>query len=301
MNNSRYLFYFISLLSLLQGCTALQSFPHAARAGDTVALAVGSPSDMTRGNTTAIITDVNGMETDITPAIRSFFKLFADPMSKVYSYEAPTQNLVTSSGHDPWISIVVIDLPIGLPVGLANISFNTTAIYPSVGSHINDRDLAINILPGVGIPNNFTYEFGIGSSLNGNLKLLEPQKSAVYGHAYPSTACPCPDYAAIEIRTTIPSSLGGIANDWIRVIPQDLTVLTYSGRNVSHGVTSAGDELLVTFYSTDAKLKYFEAQFSVVLVGGSFVGTPTINSIKYFDIDGKEVLGPATDFNVTMK
>jgi len=301
MNNNQTLLFFLFILSLLHGCTALQSFPHAARSGDTVALAVGSPLNMARENTTATLTDINDVVTDITSNIRSIFKLYADPDSKVYNYSTPTWNLVSSSGHAPWISIVVLDLPVGLPEGSASIKFNTTATYPSIGSHLNDRELAIEILPGEGVSNDFTYEFGVGSSLPGNLNLLEPQPRAIYGHLFPSTECPCPDYAAIEVRTTISTNAGVISNDSIRVVPQDLTLLTYSGRDFTHGVTSAGDELLVTFLSTDGTLKHFEAQFSVVLYPNKFNGTPVIDSIKYFDIDGNEVAGPASEFAVSLK
>jgi len=299
VNNNQYLFIFIFLLSFLQGCTALQSFPHAARSGDTVALAVGSPLGMSRENTTAIITDIDGVESDITSRIRSIFKLYADPASKVYELSGNTSQLVYSAEHTPWITIVVLDLPSGLPVGDANIKFNTSAIYPGVGSHINNRELSINILPGDGVSNDFKYEFGIGASLSGNLTVLEPKSRAVYRHLSPSTMCPCPEYAAIEVRTSIPTKRFSISNGLIKVIPQDLTVFTGSGRYVTHGVTSSG-ELLVTFISPDEALQYIEAQFSVILFGLKFEGTPTINSIKYFDYDGNEVAGPASDYTVTL-
>jgi len=49
-------------------------------------------------------------------------------------------------------------------------------------------------------------------------------------------------------------------------------------------------------------LKYYEARFSVVLHSSiSFSGTPTVTSIRYFDLNGNEVVGPVTDYTVAMQ
>lgn len=296
MNKLKYGALCIVLL-IASGCTALQPFPNMARGGDTISLALGSPSNMSRANTTATFTDVNGVPTDITANIRSIFKLYADPASKVYNGVTDTVALVNLSGHSPWITIAAVDLPAGLAVGSGNIQFNTTAIYPTGVSHINDIQLPVEIIPGTGSANNFEYEFGTGSSKFGNLNILEPQKRTTFGPTNPSIACPCPDYAAIEVKVTIPATAGSIPSD-VRVIPTDLGVVTGSGRNVLHGVSSNGQQLTVSFLSPTGFLKYYEAGFDVVLPVSA---TPTVDSVKYFALDGTEVAGPVADYNVLVK
>lgn len=291
----------LSAMYLLHGCTALQPFPNVARGGDTIALAVGSPQNMTRTNTTATFTsNIDGIPIDITSNIRSIFKLYADPSSKVYEIGSTTTSLVTSSGHEPWITIVAIDLPAGLTEGTGIIQFNTTAIYPDIGSHINDLPLSVEIVAGTGAANSFDYEFGIGSQSTGDLLALEPQPRAVFAPSQPSTACPCPDYAAIEVKATIPTSIGTLPSAYTRVLPADLTVETGSGRSVIHSTN--GQDVTVLFLSTESKLKYYEAQFSIVLHSFmSFTGAPTINSVRYFDINGNEISGPTADYTATLQ
>ncbi|MDH5570652.1 MAG: hypothetical protein OEY89_02740 [Gammaproteobacteria bacterium] len=285
-------------LLIASGCTALQPFPNVARSGDTVALAIGSPDDMSRANTTATFTsDVDGVPIDITSNIRSIFKLFADPASRIYNPNNITATLVESSKHTPWITIAVIDLPLGLQVGAGNIEFNTSAVYPDIGSHINDLQLPIEIIAGTGSSNSFDYELGKGASVSGSLTQLEPQARAVFGPTIPSAACPCPTYAAIEVKVAIPTLEGTIPAE-VRVIPDDLTMLTQSSRNMLHGVSSDGQELTVSFLSPTGSLEYYEAQFSVVQ---KMTGTPTINSIKYFDLNGNEVTGPVSDYTVVLR
>lgn len=293
--------FLITAYLVINGCTALQPFPNVARAGDTLTLAVGSPLDMTRANTTATFTsDIDGVPIDITPNIRSVFKLYADPASKVYETTAVTDDLVFSSNHSPWITIVAVDLPQGLQVGTGIVEINTTATYPNVSTHINDLDLPVEIIAGTGSPNSFTYEFGVGSQLVGDLTSLESQPIAVFGPTIPSVACPCPDYAAIEVTATIPTSLGSLNQNFVKVIPEDLTVATISGRNFIQGIN--GQDLTVIFTSNTEKLKYYEAQFTVALHSTfSFTGTPTINSVRYFDINGNEVSGPVADYSVSVK
>jgi len=303
INNRLYLVLVLAAVAVGSGCTALQPFPNIARGGDTIALAVGSPEDMTRANTTATFTsDIDGIPIDITPNIRSIFKLYADPDSKVYDTGSNTASLVSSAGHSPWITIAVVDLPAGLTVGNGQIAFNTTATYPAIGSHINNLQLPVEIIAGIGSANTFNYEVGIGAQLTGDLTALEALPRAEYGPANPSVACPCPNYAAIEVKTNIPTSLGSLPSGFVRVVPSDLTVDTASGRSIVHG--ASGEDLTVIFFSNGGALKYYEAQFSVVLHSSpavSFIGTPTITSVRYFDINGNEVVGPVADYAVALK
>jgi hypothetical protein len=285
------------------GCTALKTFPQAARGGDTIALAVGSPDGMTRANTTATFTsDSDGIPIDITANIRSIFKLYADKASSIYAKFSATDSIVDTSGHEPWITVVALDLPTGLTTGPGQIQFNTPAAYPTIGSHINDFPIALEILPGTGAPSDFTYELGVGGQLGGDLATLETQEHAIAGPQFPSPSCPCPDYGAIEIKIHMPNSFGtGLTQDWIRVLVDDLTGQTGSGRGVNYGL-SLGEDLTVIITSPTGQLKYYEARFSIVAHPAViFNGAPTITSVRYFDVNGNETTGPVSDYLVSLQ
>jgi hypothetical protein len=291
------------LSALMSGCTTFNTYPHTARQGDTLSLAVGSPLDMTRANTTATFTsDSDGIPVDLTPDIRAIFNLYADKASEVYQPGSGTDSLVSSSGHEPWLTVVAIDLPPGLATGPGKIQFNTTAVYPAIGSHINDFPVSVEVLPGTGSADSFDYEFGVGGSSAGDLAMLEAQPRAVLGPANPSVACPCPDYAAIEIKVNMPTSFGaGLTLPFVRVVVEDMTVETGSARGVVTGLAN-GEDLTVIITSMEGALQFYEARFSIVLHSSlSFTGTPTVASIRYFDLAGNEVVGPVSDYSVAMK
>jgi hypothetical protein len=59
--------------------------------------------------------------------------------------------------------------------------------------------------------------------------------------------------------------------------------------------------------SPTGKLRYYEPRFSIVPINNqdqviSFAGTPTITSVRYFDINGNQVAGPLpSDFVVQLR
>ena len=69
---------FAAVFFLMQGCVAVQTFPTAARAGDTLTLAVGSPDGMTKTNTS--VQFVSGSYTTALP-IRAIIRLKPDNTS----------------------------------------------------------------------------------------------------------------------------------------------------------------------------------------------------------------------------
>lgn len=284
------------------GCTALNTFPSRAVSGETIALAVGSPINMTRANTTAQFRDINGTLNPLT--IKSIFQLYADRASPVYQKGGDTDQLIANSGHEPWVTIVAIDLPTLTP-GLGQVEFNTTATYPNIGTHINNWPIALDILPGG--PNtaeSFEYEFATGLTKAGDLTLLEPLPKAVFGPSYPSPACPCPKYGAIEVKVNMPTNFGaGLNPSFMRVLVDDMTPRTGSGRGENFGLATNGEDLTVILTSPTGELEYYEARFSIVLhTAVTFIGTPNVTSVRYFDINGNEVGGPvAPDYTVAMQ
>lgn len=291
------------------GCTALHTFPSKAQWGDTVALAVGSPVGMTRANTTATFTSAaDGIPRNITSNIRAIFKLYADKASEVYQSGSNTGTLVGSAGHEQWVTIAVIDLPAfspTLPLGPGNVRFTTTAVYPGVDIPINNVDIPLEILSGAGSRQSFDYQVGTFSVVDGDLGRLEARPRAAFGPAYPSAACPCPDYGAIEVKVSMPTNFGpALPVPFVQVLADDLMVKTESNRGMIYGLNN-GQDLTVILTSMTGKLKYNEARFSVVLrTGAIFTATPTVTSVRYFDLNGVEIAGPVPaptgDYDVTM-
>ena len=191
----------LCIILLQAGCTSLQTFPVAARAGDTISLAVGSYDNMTKNNITVeFLPDgvLPGNGSALTP--RAVFRLYADQTS--YAYQNPTyllSGVTGKSGHAPWLNVLVIDLPSSLNTTNTPITgqlyinrlggTGTPPVYPGHGTDLQDfwDDPAINstaedkikialtVLPtglaatGTGASDLFGYELGGGYDGNGVL------------------------------------------------------------------------------------------------------------------------------------
>jgi hypothetical protein len=293
---------------VLTGCTTLETFPQAARSGDTVALAVGSPDGMNRDNTTAVfVSDASpASPVDLTSNIRGIFRLYADKLSDIYNPGTNVQEIFNTSGHEPWVTILVLDLPSGLPVGPGEVKVSTTASYPTIGSHINDFPVQLEIIPGTGAPSDFAYEFGKGGSRLGNLALLEPVPHAQIIPVFPPSGT-WPSYGAMEIKLNVPTTAGSaLESPVIRVIPDDLN--SFTGSQVSMTYHHDDNQVLtVLLVSPVGALRTQEARFSVVLMTSQYMplqfsSTPAITSVRYYDIDGSETSGPdISDYLVELR
>ena len=312
----RILFYVLPLITTtLCGCTAYKVFPYEARGGDTITLAVGSPDNMSRANTSATFISASDPENpvNLTPNIRSIFKLYADKASHVYDTPGLfTGEIVRTSGHMPWISIIAIDLPTALPLGQSKIEISTTATYPTIGSNINDLTantqtlvdeghieppIALNILPGTGAPMEFPYEFGLGWFYTGDLTWLEPQTNVQISPPF-QTDNPSgwPTYGAVEIRLALDTDVA-LTDSLYRIIADEMSFYTKSQRSIVTGIND--NELTVMFISPQGLLQYYEPRFAVVLDSGvHFSNVPypaSISSIKYYDINGNLASGPLSN------
>jgi hypothetical protein len=291
---------------VLSGCTALNTFPQAARAGDTVALAVGSADGMSRANTSASFESDAQLGTfyDLTPNIRGIFRLYADQASSLYGVGSTAGQVISTSGHEPWITIMAVDLPVGLPTGPGKVHITTSAEYPTIGSHINDLPVGLDILPGTGAVSDLAYEFGVGSSQPGDLSLLEalPHAQVIPDHPQ-STGWPT--YGAIEMKLHVPTTQGvALAPTALRVVADDMNILSSSSVLYSH---DSNQDLTVMFLEPRGKLRHDEPRFSIIPLNNDdftidFSQTPVINSVSYYDIDGKPVAGPlVSEFTVDMR
>jgi len=290
-----YFVFFIAALLILQGCVAVRSFPTIARGGDTITLAVGSPDNMTRANTTAqFVSDLDLIPVDLT--IRSIIRLRPDNTSWVANFgNLSLGNMERLSGHSAWLSVIVIDLPQGLSLGPGVININSGGVYTFNG--INTRPINIEILAGSGAPNPFVYytESGPTSKAPGNLSNLEPLTQVVVrppniGSGWSTVVF----YGAAEIKLNVPvQKVGGgdvVLSD-IRVVQDDMHFF-----NALHQTgmiwSKSGDEITVITTSPTGSMRYYETRFSVLLKpGNEFITIPgsSLTSVTYYDANGNVV------------
>lgn len=305
---------------LLGGCTALNTFPTAARPGETVALAVGSPDNLTIANINSVEFEsaawAPGTKWDITSNVRSVFKLYADKASDVYEYGGTlgTNQIIRTSLHEPWLTVMAIDMPEDafgspLPPGPGTITINTNGnvTYPTIGNHINNvQPIAIEILPEAsptdGSAADFEYEFGAFGATNlGDLSKLEPRPHALVKSLYSEDPFGLPNYAAVEMKVDFSGTTSAPITDAnVRVIVDDMTVYSNSNRQV---ISSVNNEVLtVIMMSMSEQIKPYEMRFAVALSSpNSFTGpSPSITSTRFYDINGGEQTD-TTSYNVEIR
>lgn len=123
------------LVGLISGCSGVQTFPHVARAGDSVSLAMGWQKNFKRSNTTVTITPSIGapiIYQPNNPAVRAIINFYPDPVSWLVVGTDTQQDFLFNSGnayglaintnftngdHDWWQTAAFLDLPASLPIG----------------------------------------------------------------------------------------------------------------------------------------------------------------------------------------
>jgi len=146
------------LLFFSAGCAALETFPLAARAGDTVSLflGVGNFKQMSTDTSTVEMYPVSDPATKYYPTLRSIFYVYPDPTSKVVNYPPSTMLNGITSG-DNYQAIAVIDLPANVPPGRYKVAVD--------GSSVD-----LEVLSGVGRSHDFTDIFNVPE----DIRNLEP-------------------------------------------------------------------------------------------------------------------------------
>lgn len=317
MNTLRYLVTGTVWLAAiwLSGCTGVNSFPSAARAGDTVTLALGSQDGMTKANTrVAFVSDATGARFDLTSQVRAILRLYADPTSEVYHTNAAGFGmgalLVKSLQHDPWLTVMVLDLPPDLPVGHGTLHISTTAPQVTGGPSdpepdINAVAIGLDILPGTGKPSTFDYYvFGPQGTNPGDLSQLEPRRHLEL--VPPRTGLDSTTgtgYGAIEIQLQLSQPFTGDATTVLKVLPQGLGFVTRSRRMLSWDVQ--GDRLTLRFLSPTGRLRVPETRVSLLSEDPTRLPIdppPTLTAVRYLDLDGNPVNGPpTTDYHLRLE
>lgn len=295
------------LLALLAGtgCSVVHTVPLAARPGDTIMVALGSPDDMDESKISNITYTPTGGSAITIPSssVRAVFKLYPDKKSAAWLYSA-ADLIENASGHGPWTCVLALDLPNNgsLPTGTGQLQVTTTATYAGVIPGINGTFMNLEILPVTATspnPSSFTYRGFGGVPLPGDLGELRSMPRLEFRPAWTGYNA-THTYGAVEIKIGIDKT--GIAESDFNVIIDD-KIGTVQTRNV-HAVSNAKRfETTVYFISHTGELQYSDVNFSIISqalqtqfeTGVQNVGTDvTINSVIWYDVNGNvDPAGPA--------
>ncbi len=168
---------FLLLFGLwLAGCTAVNTFPLAARSGDTISVMVGGTEQARKETIAVTLTDAAGGQYDLQALgrVRSVFNLRADGRAHGTHYSSYLDSYISwSNGHEPVQTVLVADLPAGLTPGGATLAVNPNVTDNSSGISY-PTNIHLEILPGTGSANNFARKSGGGSTVPADLQALEP-------------------------------------------------------------------------------------------------------------------------------
>ena len=271
-----------SWLFVLQGCVATQSFPTVARGGDTITLAVGSPDEMNKSNTTAqFVSDVDSTTTPL--AIRSIIRLRPDNTSKLALFDGIVNAQDYYTGHSQWLTVIIIDLPQALSIGAGHVNINSSATYGTLPVGVNDIPISLEIIEGTGQRNDFTYNNNFGGIGSGNLSSMEPLKQAVLRPPHLTSTIM---FAAAEIKVNVP--IGTATTRAVRVVADDFYTKNHQDQ-VQMNWSGNGDDFTVNFISPSATMEPKQTRFSIVLnPGREFLtdSAPSVTSVKFYDVNG---------------
>ena len=286
-------------VAILVGCTAISTHPLAARPGDTLTLAVGTPEDMTTANTNVFFTPNGGTQFEL--GIRSIFKLYPDNTSTVWLDNGSTPFIERDTGHGPWTTILAIDLPetlpdlTSIPLGPGVISVNTTTTYPPLTTHINNIPIDLEILADTGNRNPFTYEILNGARGANNLADLEPMGRLIIKPDY--TGAGGTTYGAVEVTITIPGLESAEESSFHVVL--DKKIGHDNSRRSQFFWAKPGNDIIASLINPTGTLEYYDVHFSIITPNLNLliqIGAITIESITvtaiYYDMNGQTVSGP---------
>lgn len=165
---------------LASGCTAVNTFPIAARSGDTVSVMVGGSEQARKETINVVLTDAAGGVYDLQALglVRSVFNLRADGRAHGMHYSPYLDSFISwSNGHEPVQTVLVTDLPSNLQPGDATLSVNLNVTDNSSGV-ADPASIQLEILPGTGASDAFRRRTGGGGSVVADLPALEPAPHA---------------------------------------------------------------------------------------------------------------------------
>lgn len=162
------------------GCTAVNTFPMAARPGDTISVMVGGSEQARKDSIGVVLTDAGGGEYDLQALglVRSVFNLRADGRAHGLHYSDYLDAFISwSNGHEPVQTVLVADLPTTLLPGDATLAVSLNVSDNSSG--ISDpANIRLEVLEGSGSPDAFQRKSGNSGAIDADLAALEPAPHA---------------------------------------------------------------------------------------------------------------------------
>lgn len=283
------LFVVIAMILFGQGCTGVQTFPLAARAGDTISLAVGWNKKLSRDQLTITITPSSGIPVVYAPgdpAVHALVNLYPDPLSRLiveretgtssdagFFYGSLMENEITHNNKDFSQKLLIMDLPSFLAEGPAIISFSSTG-----GETI--QPITIEVLPGVGSPHNFQIQESYTPFLIGQINLAERAP-----HMAVAFSGPVIPYAIHAHLTHDPDAQnGGVGTPY---------VVTPRGNDIKSTYWSDdGSNLqVIVMPSNSTKPMSNFVNFKFAVAGGLQNLQIAPGGIKAYDVNGNEITG----------
>lgn len=287
----------VVLIAFLTGCAGKISMPASARAGDTITLGAGWKKTFDRGNVTVTITGADSSVVTYlpgNPAVRAIMNLYPDPLSYLVvgtrmglgtdyyrqgvSYGSSINSFFTGNDPDWWQTSIYLDLPSSLPVGTANVRFQSTGgeTYGPV---------PVQIIAGQGSPSLFTAEI-LGPMTPMHLQTMERMESYAVNFTGGSTVA-----AAIQVDLThTPDfSAGGLGRAFAVNPRGEMKNLTWTDNGTHMRVlllTSGDGSSKDVYYSSGT---YGWKYFKFYVTGG--VNSVAVTSVKAYDIVGNPIAG----------
>ena len=321
-----YIIYRLSIVGLmlviLASCVAVRSFPYTVRAGDTVTLAIGSLDGVNKNNiTVSFYSDTDPSNPlDLTSNVRSVLRLFPDKTSESYwdettGFGTQTMTYINAlSGHGPWLSVLVLDLPPTIQPGTGYLKIipGQGTIYPNLIKKVADVNVGLEILAinsgssALGDNHSFDYTEADFSSnvIVGDLTKLEQSKQVVV-RTLPTTTVSYPSISAAEYVIDITAvDQGGnsvidlLTEDDLAVVLDDQPGYVKNQTNLSWSKLSNLVKVNIVSIRGNQNPRFI--RFSILLSnlvlkssnGYSLGNAASIVSSKYYDANGELMTGP---------
>ena len=267
---------------ILSACAGINTFGTAARAGDTVALALGWNLPVNRQNATVQVTGTSGTFT-YPPGdanVRFLGNVYPDPASRLVIGRETNQSLgvnaagtsqqletfVTGNDKDFAQTMLIVNLPATLPVGTATVRVldqNNVQVGPTV---------TVQVVAGAGAPNTFA---GTAGSLTAQIISALERAPDVKTVSFSGSTVP---YAIQVDLTRTP----GVGTPWLINARGDLKSLSWGDDGTRIRVM-----LLPANNVSPTNMTVFK-----FMVGGSLSGLAVdATSLKAYDSSGNPVSG----------
>ena len=290
------------LVLMSTGCASVNTFPTVARAGDTVSLMVGGTEQARKETIQVDLVDSNGGSWNLADPngdsdrsdslVRSVFNLRPDGRASGVHYSNYLESDISwVYGHEPLQSVLVVDIPAGVPTGLAQLHINTGVNDDSSGIG-NNFTVNLDIVDVAGNPGSsdaFLRQDAFGRTLGVDFSGLE---SAPYAQISFSNVSQLIGAVSIELDF-----------DETVVNPDDLDLyVPQSNVRGSNGNPGAfGEMQRMVYWRQDGQKMYIDViapqglkpkylKLNVVHPSG-LSGSPnfSLNKVTVYDIDGNVV------------